>query len=288
MTSARWQFTLFNYDEHLETLSKVSCKYLCYGKEICETTHRPHLQGYVVFHGNHRLPGAKKKLPGAPHMEAAKGNTESNVVYCSKQCTEENPLVEFGERPLSPKEKGQKERERWQAIIQHAKAGTLEEHDPKVYFMHLHKAEKLFADNASPLAIKKTVKVFYGVTGSGKTHLAWEEAGSSAYAKDPRSKFWYGYAGQTNVIIDEFRGGIDISHMLRWLDNYPTTFEIKNSSRVSLVSHIWITSNIHPSKWYPDLDAPTLDALLRRLQITEFDVPCVPPASGWIINRYTP
>jgi len=43
------------------------------------------------------------------------------------------------------------------------------------------------------------------------------EGGLDAYPKDPRSKFWDGYVGQKHVIIDEFRGGIDIGHMLRWL-----------------------------------------------------------------------
>lgn len=91
-----------------------------------------------------------------------------------------------------------------------------------------------------------------------------------AYAKDPRTKFWDGYSGQLNVVMDEFRGGIDISHMLRWLDKYPVLVECKGSSTVLKARSIWITSNIPPREWYPDLDRATLDALLRRLTIREF------------------
>jgi len=34
---------------------------------------------------------------------------------------------------------------------------------------------------------------------------------------------------------------------------------------------IYITSNLHPNDWYPDLDDETKAALLRRLNITHFN-----------------
>jgi len=34
-----------------------------------------------------------------------------------------------------------------------------------------------------------------------------------------------GYRGQEHVVFDEFRGGIDISHVLRWFDRYPVIVE---------------------------------------------------------------
>lgn len=111
--------------------------------------------------------------------------------------------------------------------------------------------------------------VYYGPTGSGKSRRAWEEAGEDAYAKDPRSKFWCGYRGQENVIIDEFRGGIDISHILRWTDRYPVTVETKGASCPLRATNLWFTSNLHPESWYPELDLATQSALLRRMQVVE-------------------
>jgi len=90
------------------------------------------------------------------------------------------------------------------------------------------------------------------------------------YSKDPRSKFWCGYQGEEHVIIDEFRGGIDIAHLLRWLDRYPVRVEIKGSSKPLVARTVWVTSNLPPVKWYPDVDEDTLNALLRRLKVTEF------------------
>lgn len=113
--------------------------------------------------------------------------------------------------------------------------------------------------------------VYWGKTGTGKSRRAWEEAGMEAYCKDPRTKFWDGYQVEENVVIDEFRGGIDVAHLLRWLDRYPVRVEIKGSSRPLVAKRIWITSNISPRQWYPDIDEETMSALLRRLEITEFN-----------------
>lgn len=123
----------------------------------------------------------------------------------------------------------------------------------------------------------RTVRCFWGPSGTGKSYSAWEEAGDSAYSKDPRSKFWYGYRGQKEVIFDEFRGGIDISHMLRWLDGYAVSVETKGSSVPLCAERIWITSNLHPNDWYSDIDYQTRDALLRRLNIVCMDQPFVLP-----------
>jgi len=76
--------------------------------------------------------------------------------------------------------------------------------------------------------------------------------------------------GQENVIIDEFRGTIDVVHLLRWLDRYPVRVESKGSSLSLSAKSFWITSNLDPRVWYPELDPDTLEALLRRLNITHF------------------
>jgi len=101
--------------------------------------------------------------------------------------------------------------------------------------------------------------------------MAWDQAGMEAYPKDPRTKFWCGYGAQEHVIVDEFRGGIDIAHVLRWLDRYPCHVEIKGGSRPLCAKRYWFTSNIPPREWYPDADDATFAALERRLEIVHFD-----------------
>lgn len=116
----------------------------------------------------------------------------------------------------------------------------------------------------------RTIDVYWGITGSGKSRRAWDEAGLEAFPKDPRTKFWCGYNSEEHVVIDEFRGDIGISHLLRWFDRYPVRVEIKGSSRCLCAKHIWITSNLDPRLWYPEIDSETLSALLRRINITHF------------------
>ena len=81
-------------------------------------------------------------------------------------------------------------------------------------------------------------------------------------------EFWDGYRDHQSVVIDEFRGRVDISHLLRWFDRYPVLVEIKGSATPLLAQRIYVTSNLDPRVWYPDLDESTQAALMRRLQVT--------------------
>jgi len=131
--------------------------------------------------------------------------------------------------------------------------------------------KRIHQDNLQPIALERSIHVFWGRTRTGKSRRAWSEAGLDAFPKNSRSKFWDGYSGQKHVVIDEFRGSIDISHILNWFDRYPVIVETKGSSTVLAADTIWVTSNIPPQSWYPDLDKETMDALLERLNIVHFE-----------------
>jgi len=140
-----------------------------------------------------------------------------------------------------------------------------------IRFQSYRTIRQIGADFAKPVGVERSCNVFWGRTGTGKSRKAWADAGMDAYPKDPRTKFWCGYEGQANVIIDEFCGGIDISHMLRWLDRYPVIVEVKGGSRCLNAANYWITSNVDPRAWYPEATEEQKEALLRRLNITHFD-----------------
>lgn len=151
-----------------------------------------------------------------------------------------------------------------------AQQGRINEIDSQVYICHYNSLKRIAVDNMTAPEIERQVFVFFGPTRTGKSRRAWQEAGLDAYPKDPMSKFWDGYNGQKHVVIDEFRGGINISHILRWLDRYPVLVEVKGSSVPLKAEKIWITSNLPPLEWYPDLDNETKLALLERFQVTPF------------------
>lgn len=115
-----------------------------------------------------------------------------------------------------------------------------------------------------------TVNVFWGKTGTGKSHRMFEEAGEDAYIKSSTTKWWDGYRGQENVVIDEFRGQIAIEHMLKWCDKYKCLVEEKGGQIPLKATKIWIASNQNPRNWWKDLDEETYQAFRRRVNIIEF------------------
>lgn len=175
---------------------------------------------------------------------------------------------ELGAKPIqrnNPKD--------WEAIRNSAKRGQLDDIPADVYVRSYNSLKRIATDHLEPCAIEREVTVYWGPTGVGKSRRAWEEAGLDAYPKDPNTKFWDGYQSHKHIVMDEFRGRIDISHMLRWLDRYPTIVEIKGGATALRAEKIWITSNLDPREWYPTLDDSTKEALLRRLNIVHCPLP---------------
>lgn len=146
-----------------------------------------------------------------------------------------------------------------------AKNGELESVPADIRVRNYRTLRAICSDYARPSAMSRRCTVLWGKTGSGKTFKAIEEAGNDVFIKIATTKWWDGYQGQRNAIIDEFRGGIAIEHLLRWLDNYPVSLEIKGSTVPSKIENFWITSNIAPVDWYPTIDHDTYKALERRL-----------------------
>ena len=145
-------------------------------------------------------------------------------------------------------------------------------------------------------------RVYWGVTGSGKSHKAWADATREArrlgvegdgdvsswsdgkvrtklvYVKQSGTKWWDRYDDrQKVVIIDDFRGGIAIENMLTWLDKYPCMVEKKGSQGPLHAVSFYITSNLSPTEWYPTNPACDTASLLRRLEVTHFATPFEEP-----------
>jgi len=157
----------------------------------------------------------------------------------------------------------------WALVRQNAELGNFNDIPPDLYIRYYGNITKICASSLQPIAMERSCKVYWGGTNLGKSFRSWNEAGLDAYSKDPRTKFWDGYSNQDHVVLDEFRGTIDVSHLLRWLDRYPVRVEVKGSSVPLSATKFWITSNLPPSAWYPELDAATYAALERRLEIIE-------------------
>lgn len=203
----------------------------------------------------------KNVFPSSGHYELTYSKAVDEYVW--KDETSLGERFELGKKNLRRNSKVD-----WDEIKANAIAGSLESVPSDVFIRYYHSLKRISQDYLRPVGSPKTVHVLWGSTGTGKSHRAWE-AFPDAYSKDPRTKWWTGYRGEKAVIIDEFRGGIDIAHILRWTDRYPVQVETKGGSTALQSTVIVFTSNISPDSWYPELDGETLAALFRRLNVVK-------------------
>lgn len=223
-----------------------------------------HWQILVAFPKKVTCAKVKEIFGQSTHVEITRSEAANDYVW--KEDSRIGHQFELGHLAFkrnSPKD--------WDKILDSAKRGKFDEVPADVLIRCYGNLKKIHVDSLQPSEQEKIVTVFWGRTGTGKSRRAWAEAGLQAYPKDPMSKFWDGYRGQEHVVIDEFRGAISISHILRWFDRYPTIVEVKGSSVVLNCKRIWVTSNISPEEWYPTLDQETKLALRRRLIVVHFD-----------------
>jgi hypothetical protein len=217
-----------------------------------------HWQILAVFHKQVRLGGVKDLFGNTAHCEPSRSSAADEYVW------KDDTSVEGSRFSLGSKPKRANSAVDWDEIWASAIRGGISSIPANIRVQHYRTLKQIACDFAKPIAMERSCIVYHGPTGTGKSRRAWTEAGVDAYSKNSRSKYWDGYQGQTHVIMDEFRGGIDIAYLLTWLDRYPNLFDVKHSAAPNCMERMWICSNLHPSKWWPDLDPETYAAFERR------------------------
>lgn len=272
-----WAFTLHDFTEEQETnLRNVNCRYMVVGRETTQEG-RPHLQGYVYFADQVSMAACKLRLNVGPtvHIENAIGTADQNRTYCSK----EGEFWEKGVMPLTPVEKGQKEKVRWDFTRAAAEAGQMDRIDSKTAVIYCRQLEYIHTRaQARRILANSDHKPLWlwGPTGTGKSHLMREVFGANPhelFIKISGTKFWDGYDGQKYVGFEEVNqmaGTVEMASNFKiWLDKYQFPVEIKGGSRSIRPARIIITSNYHPRDiWLRQED---LDPILRRLELVHFE-----------------
>lgn len=236
-----------------------NCNYIRGQREVGAGGYE-HWQVLVAFKRQVRLAAVKAAFTDTTHAEPSRSNAADEYVW-KADTRVAGTQFELGNKPIRRNSAAD-----WARIRDAAIAGDLRSNDipPDVLVRHIGGLQRVRAEFSKPIAVDRHISVLWGPTGTGKTFRAWQEAGNEAYVKNPSNRWWDGYQGESNIIIDEFDGGIPISDLLRYLDRYPLRGETKGSTVSLNYRNVWITSNLHPREWYPEAHRAHIEALYRR------------------------
>jgi hypothetical protein len=270
-------FTLNNWTkEELESIKNFDCKWMICAKETgAEGT--PHLQGACVI-GKQLSFSTIKKYPGfkRSHIEQMNGSPSDSLRYCSKQ--DGAPFIK-GQLPQPGK------RNDIHNVCDQLRAGkSIGEiiRDPGdtgiAAIVKYHKGFQYVSSFLTPSREEPPIVVWlYGPTGLGKTRCSIELAtaigGRDGFWISSGSLRWFdGYFGQSVAIFDDLRTKHAPFHqLLRLLDRYPMSTEIKGSYVSWVPRYIFITAPKSPSQMW-DLRTPEDIGQLERRVTHEIDV----------------
>jgi len=267
--SRTYCFTLNNYTEsdidyYQQLVQTGNAKYIIIGKEVGEEG-TPHLQGFVSFASRRHFNAVKDLFPRA-HLEKAM-SLNAAIEYCKK----DGNFVEWGDAPMTQKEKGATEKRRWEEAFTAAEEGRFEDIDADIRFRYDQNCQRI-RDRAIRARILEDTEEkhewYYGETGTGKSRKARTD-NPDCFLK-MCNKWWDGYVDQDVVLIEDFDKKHDVlcHHMKIWADRYPFPAEAKGRALVIRPKKIIVTSNYHPKDiWSSPSD---LDPILRRFKIIHF------------------
>lgn len=274
-------FTVNNYteEERLRILNDPHFSYVVIGKEIAPDTGTPHLQGYGELVKRMRHAAVEKIFRKRAWFKPRMGDQEEAQCYAAEDGDWEDrgELREQGHR-------SDLDRVRNDAIDVGMRGVTRYANRQQIGV-----AEKFLTYNEEPRDWKPEVWWLHGPTGVGKSRRAREITGTDdTYIKNEPSKWWDGYDGHENVILDDYRpdwaGGF--VYLLGLLDRYEFKVEIKGGFRQMRAFRIIVTC-----PWSPRIAFATererLDQLERRIDhVVEFvpEVAPVPEVARVIID----
>lgn len=269
-----------------EGIDLTKVKYFVCGLEQGESGNW-HLQGYVELKAPQRIVGAKKLMClNQAWMAARVGTREQAISYCKKgkQSHEEwktlgvkgpnygldAQVVELGEGEVT-----QGTRSDLKAALDSIKDGKSELEMWEGHGAEMTKYHRGLDRYKNALALstackseapsKPMVFIYWGVTGSGKSHRAKEEANGDWYEYNGTG-WWDGYDGQSTVIMDEFSGAtMKIDEFLKLTDGKAHQVPIKGGFTLLRAKRFVLTSNQSPLTYYPNVSEEKWAAFSRRV-----------------------
>lgn len=236
---------------HLQSLGEIS--YTC----ICEELHA---DGVAHHHAVVLMAKRLKRRINAFNLDEFNCNvkrlrTQVDVKKAIRYTKKDGNFIEEGELPEYCRKLDKREKALY--AIEHSNIECIQSgHFNFSELTRIQTIRNMFLEEW-PQFEKRTVKWFYGPTGSGKTRSAWEELLAETDIKNiwissgKIEPFLNGYVGQQCVILDDFRpGSCRFDLLLRLFDGYPCTVNVKGGHCNWMAKKIIVTAPIAPEEMY--------------------------------------
>lgn len=281
-----WCFTINNYTEvdvSRLTLECANAKYLVYGFEVGELNKVPHIQGYVQFENPRTRNGLVKRWLQRAHFDESKEcNARRARLYCLKgfqpkaeweRFHETGPTFGIGARTVELGEfSSQGERTDLAALRKHIASGGRmrdlidNDIDPRL-FRHAQNIQEFVAPTKT-----EAPEVFWvwGPSSAGKTRfcrLVLPDEPDSEFFTVTSLRWWGGYDGQRNVIVDDFRFEphlYSFQRLLRLIGEDKVTVEAKGRELPFTSKRIFFTAPFPPEVAF-EFAGEDLTQFLRRV-----------------------
>lgn len=243
-------FTYHDYqldgaDDIFKKYIQETARYGIIGYEVCPTTNKQHLQGYLAWDNSRSLKKFQEDIGLKKfYYEPSRGTALQNKTYCSK----DGNFWEHGTMPQ------QGERTDWQQAVNQIDNGesiitVISEQPHLLPTIRSLQTYKNLVHKSTHRDVK--VIILIGSAGIGKTKWAWDNY-PDLYTK-PEGHWWDGYTGQNTILLDDYYGDIPYAQFLKVLDRYPLNLPIKGGFTPALYTTVIITSNQSHKQWgYPD------------------------------------
>lgn len=270
--SRKWSITFWAKP----VFDEKQMKYMVIGRELCPKTGREHWQGFVYWHNAKSFDQVQKYLAKrvSARIVPSNGSIDENIAYCTK----DEDYEEFGERPA------QGQRKDLESLAKDISEGlTVDEiilERPVMYHQYGRTLNKL-----EDLAMMQRYRNFmtkgtwyYGPTGVGKSHLAFDNFHPNTHYVVPMDNGWWdGYRQQDTVILNDFRGSIPYDEILQMVDKWPYYVKRRNRQPIPFISkHVIVTSSLSPEDIYNRRnEKDSIDQLRRRFEIFIVSKECI-------------